>query len=388
MTFGMFGFARKARNVLRPAFCALCLAWAVPACAPPAPPATPSATAPGRPAATAPAAQKAEPAPPKAPEPPKAPCQDRPAIELTLAGEELLLGARRLTTLGDLKSGFVAAMQEAVGACDDSVRAGRYVLRTDDKVTLGQLAPVTNTMGVLGFREVTWVTPAGSVSFASGLAPERRKKAIGRWISIGAPPDPADTRWVLGEWRRASETEDASTLERDDTVAPGAVDARLRAGCTLRDPCLGVALAVRDEAPGAVVRDVARSLRAASGDAMPVVVLLAARDGIALPYAFGPGPAGRLPPAVIQKVVRTNFGAFRACYEAGLARNPKLAGRVNIRFVIGLDGKVASVGNAGSTLPDVEATHCVVQSFAGLRFPMPDGGIVTVVYPISFAPGG
>lgn len=381
----MFGFAEKALDVPRHAFCALCLAWAMPACAPPAPPATPGAKAPGRPAATAP---NAEPAAPKAPEPPKTPCQDRPAIELTLAGEALLLGERRLATLGEQKSGLGAALRDAIGACDDSARVGRYVLRTDDKVPFGQLAVVTNAMGWLGFREVTWVTPAGSLSFASGLAPERRKKATGRWISINASPDPADTRWVLGEWRRASETEDASTLERDDTVAPGAVDARLRASCTPRDPCLGVALAVRDEAPGAVVRDVARSFRAASGDAMPVVVLLAASSLLALPYAFGPGPSGRLPPAVIQKIVRANFGVFRRCYEAGLARNPKLTGRVDTRFVIGVDGKVATVENAGSTLPDVEAARCVVQSFAGLRFPIPDGGIVTVVYPISFAPGG
>jgi hypothetical protein len=29
----------------------------------------------------------------------------------------------------------------------------------------------------------------------------------------------------------------------------------------------------------------------------------------------------------------------------------------------------------------------VVRSFSGLSFPQPENGIVTVVYPISFAPG-
>jgi hypothetical protein len=30
----------------------------------------------------------------------------------------------------------------------------------------------------------------------------------------------------------------------------------------------------------------------------------------------------------------------------------------------------------------------VVRSFYGLSFPQPEGGIVTVVYPIMFSPGG
>lgn len=296
MTFAMFGFAGDVRALLRPAFCAVCLAWASPACAPAAPPAPPSAKAPGRPVATTAAAPKAPPPAPKAPEPPKPPCQDRPAIELTLTGDELLLGDRPLAKLGEPASALDAALRKGIGACDESVRSGRYVLRTDEKGMFGQLALVTNAMGWLAFREVTWVTPTGSVSFASGLSAERQKKATGRWVAIGAPPDPADARWVFGEWRRGPETEDASTLERDDAVAPGAVDARLRASCTPRDPCLGVALAMREDAPGALVHDVARWFRAASAEALPVVVLLTATNAIALPYAFGPGPAAGSPP--------------------------------------------------------------------------------------------
>ena len=35
---------------------------------------------------------------------------------------------------------------------------------------------------------------------------------------------------------------------------------------------------------------------------------------------------GRLPPEVIQRIVRQNFGRFRLCYENGLRNNPNLAG--------------------------------------------------------------
>jgi hypothetical protein len=37
-------------------------------------------------------------------------------------------------------------------------------------------------------------------------------------------------------------------------------------------------------------------------------------------------------------------------------------------------------------LPDDEAVTCVVEAFRSLHFPPPDGGLVTVVYPITFEP--
>lgn len=98
--------------------------------------------------------------------------------------------------------------------------------------------------------------------------------------------------------------------------------------------------------------------------------------------------SGRLPPEVIQRIIRQNFGRFRLCYERGLSMNPNLQGRVSIRFVIGRDGAVSNIGNAGSDMPDGGVVSCIVRSFYGLSFPQPEGGIVTVVYPISFSPGG
>ena len=52
--------------------------------------------------------------------------------------------------------------------------------------------------------------------------------------------------------------------------------------------------------------------------------------------------SGRLPPEIIQRVVRQNFGRMRFCYEQGLVRKPELAGRVAVRFLIGSDGRVQS----------------------------------------------
>ena len=109
----------------------------------------------------------------------------------------------------------------------------------------------------------------------------------------------------------------------------------------------------------------------------------------------------RLAPEVIQKVVRANFAVFRTCYEAGLARSPKLEGRVSVRFVIGLDGKVSEAeeardeapaeppaGPRAKHMPDAEVVRCVLRGFRALAFPAPVGGVVTTTYPLSFAPGG
>jgi hypothetical protein len=97
--------------------------------------------------------------------------------------------------------------------------------------------------------------------------------------------------------------------------------------------------------------------------------------------------SGRLPPEVIQRTVRQNYGRFRLCYQQGLGRNPNLTGRVTARFVIDRSGAVTNVANGGSDLPDSAVTSCVLSAFYGLSFPQPENGIVTVVYPIVLAPG-
>jgi hypothetical protein len=97
--------------------------------------------------------------------------------------------------------------------------------------------------------------------------------------------------------------------------------------------------------------------------------------------------AGRLAPDRIQAVVRRNYGRFRMCYELGLHGCPNLEGRITIRFVIGRDGRVTHVANGGSDVSDPEVVACVLSAVRGIVFPKPQGGPVTVVYPIMFSPG-
>jgi hypothetical protein len=91
---------------------------------------------------------------------------------------------------------------------------------------------------------------------------------------------------------------------------------------------------------------------------------------------------GRLPPETIQRIVRQSFGRFRGCYDTALRTNPGLQGRVAVKFVIDRSGQVAAASDAGSDLADASVVACVVRGFQDLSFPQPEGGIVTVVYPL------
>jgi hypothetical protein len=99
--------------------------------------------------------------------------------------------------------------------------------------------------------------------------------------------------------------------------------------------------------------------------------------------------SGRLPPEVVQRIVRQNFGRFRLCYENGLRNDPKLTGTVVTKFVIDAQGAVSSAARDGSTtLTDAGVVSCITQKFSNFSFPQPEGGgIVTVVYPLILEPG-
>jgi hypothetical protein len=96
--------------------------------------------------------------------------------------------------------------------------------------------------------------------------------------------------------------------------------------------------------------------------------------------------SGRLPAERIQGVVRAAAPAMRRCYEKALTRDPNLHGRLVTRFVIGLDGRVQHADVASNSLPDCDAVSCIEGIYAQLHFDAPQGGSVTVVYPLRLEP--
>ena len=77
-----------------------------------------------------------------------------------------------------------------------------------------------------------------------------------------------------------------------------------------------------------------------------------------------------------------------ACYLPGKKRDPKLRGKVILKFTINTDGSAKPVANEGSNLPDDAVIDCVIKAVKTMRFQKPLEGTVTIVYPFIFRSSG
>ena len=84
------------------------------------------------------------------------------------------------------------------------------------------------------------------------------------------------------------------------------------------------------------------------------------------------GTNGSLPPEVVLRSCLEKRELVRQCYQAGLKRNPSLAGRVSARMAIDASGKVSEIAHRkDDDLADDEATSCVLDALAAIKFPAP-----------------
>ena len=92
--------------------------------------------------------------------------------------------------------------------------------------------------------------------------------------------------------------------------------------------------------------------------------------------------------ALVDAVIRRHLQSIRYCYQRELQREPSLAGKITVRFVIANDGSVSNVSTKSSTLGNAEVEGCINNRFYKMDFPKPKGnGIVFVSYPFLFSPG-
>jgi hypothetical protein len=93
---------------------------------------------------------------------------------------------------------------------------------------------------------------------------------------------------------------------------------------------------------------------------------------------------GSIDPELVRKVIRDHASQVRYCYEQRLAINPKLEGKVSIRWQINGDGRASStmLNKVDSTLPDDQVAQCIMSRIVTWEFPKPKGGgIAIVTYP-------
>ena len=97
---------------------------------------------------------------------------------------------------------------------------------------------------------------------------------------------------------------------------------------------------------------------------------------------------GALDRSLIDEVIKRHMNQIRYCYQRELTKNPSLAGKVVVKFVIAKDGSVSSASKKTSTINNGAVEQCVVGRFMRMQFPEPKGGgIVIVSYPFTFLPG-
>lgn len=98
-------------------------------------------------------------------------------------------------------------------------------------------------------------------------------------------------------------------------------------------------------------------------------------------------PKGFCKKADITGVVTANAPMITACYEDALKRNPRLAGKVSMRWWVLLDGSVARVSVLGFSLEDEPTIRCMCDVIAEWKFPEPNGGMCEIRYPFRFTTG-
>jgi hypothetical protein len=84
----------------------------------------------------------------------------------------------------------------------------------------------------------------------------------------------------------------------------------------------------------------------------------------------------------IDAVIQRNKGQITYCYEQGLQTQPKLSGRVRMKFVINASGAVSVASVGDSSLDSQKVESCIVSKLRGWKFPRPVGSVnVRVTYP-------
>jgi hypothetical protein len=92
--------------------------------------------------------------------------------------------------------------------------------------------------------------------------------------------------------------------------------------------------------------------------------------------------------ADIQRVVQARSAGIKFCYESELQRDPGLAGKVVLNWVINPEGVVSRVYVVSSTMNSRKVEDCMLRQVRRWTFTKPEGGQCSVNFPFVFRGGG
>jgi hypothetical protein len=93
---------------------------------------------------------------------------------------------------------------------------------------------------------------------------------------------------------------------------------------------------------------------------------------------------GSIDKELIRKVIQEHASQIRYCYEQQLALNPRLQGKVSIKWIIQADGSATNpqVEGGATTLENAQVHECMMSRITSWQFPKPKGGgIAVITYP-------
>ena len=103
------------------------------------------------------------------------------------------------------------------------------------------------------------------------------------------------------------------------------------------------------------------------------------------PILPSPMIIGGIDNAVVERSINDHMASINACFESSRADNPALAGKVLVKFNIGMDGSVANPSTRSTSLRHEATEACVNAAIAKVIFPPLERGRLAVVhYPLCF----
>jgi TonB family protein len=104
---------------------------------------------------------------------------------------------------------------------------------------------------------------------------------------------------------------------------------------------------------------------------------------------IGQVQGGTLDKEIIRRIVRRHLNEVKYCYDQALVRQPKLDGRMVVKFTIAGTGQVLASFVQSTTLGSPAVEMCVANAVKRWEFPAPrQGGLAIVSYPFTFSPAG
>ena len=87
----------------------------------------------------------------------------------------------------------------------------------------------------------------------------------------------------------------------------------------------------------------------------------------------------------VNMVIKGEMSRFKTCYQREYVKNPQLAGKVTLRFMINKEGKVEGAEITESTLNNVLVERCMLKQIYGISFPKPGDEPAVITYPFVFS---